>query len=136
MKQDGLTLGTKIYCTFAALSAVLALTAWFGFHTQSKLSDALTMATGKTQRKIELAGDLDTAKSDMAIATRNTILFTYTKNSGQLAASKADFHHASETLRTALSELTGLLVTEDGRQVASRPVHLTYFIPPKHAVLN
>ena len=107
MKRDGLTLGTKIYCTFAALTAVLALTAWFGFHTESTLSNALNLATGKTQRKIELAGDLDTAKSDMAIATRNTIVFTYAKNSGQVAVSKADFQRAAERVRKALSELTG-----------------------------
>ncbi|MEO8370481.1 MAG: methyl-accepting chemotaxis protein, partial [Candidatus Solibacter sp.] len=120
MKRDGLTLGTKIYCTFAALSAVLALTAWFGFHTQSTLSDALTLATGKTQRKIELAGDLNTAKSDMAVATRNTIIFTYAKNSAQVAASKVDFQRAAETLRKSMSELTGLVVTDEGRQLASR----------------
>ena len=29
-----------------------------------------------------------------------------------------------------------ILVLSDGRQVASRPVHLTYFIPPKHDVLT
>jgi hypothetical protein len=29
-----------------------------------------------------------------------------------------------------------VLVLSDGRQVASRPVHLTYFIPPKHDVLT
>lgn len=120
MKRDGLTLGTKIYCTFAALSAVLALTAWFGLHTESTLSDALALATGRTQRKIELAGDLNTAKSDMAIATRNTIVFTYAKNPGQVAAAKAEFQRASETLRKTLSELTGLVVTEEGRQTASR----------------
>ena len=120
MNRDGLTLGTKIYCTFAALSAVLALTAWFGFHTESTLSDALNVATGKTQRKIELAGDLNTAKSDMAVATRNTIIFTYAKNSGQVSASKADFQRAAETLRKTLAELTSLLVTEEGRQTASR----------------
>ena len=29
-----------------------------------------------------------------------------------------------------------VLVLSDGRQIASRPVHLTYFIPPKHDVLT
>ena len=56
MKRNTLAFGTKINCTFAALAAVLALTVWFGFHTAGSLSDSLENATGKTIRKIELAG--------------------------------------------------------------------------------
>ena len=56
MKKSTLTFGAKINCTFATLAAVLALTVWFGFHTAATLSDSLDNATGKTLRKIELAG--------------------------------------------------------------------------------
>ena len=120
MKRDGLTLGTKLYSTCAALAVVLALTAGFGFRTESSLSEALSMATGKTQRKIELAGELNTLKSDMSVSTRSTLVFAYAKNPGQVAAMKADFHRQSELFRAALSEMTTLLVTEEGRQLVSR----------------
>ena len=62
MKRNTLAFGTKINCTFAALAAVLALTVWFGFYTEGSLSDSLENVTGKTLRKIQLAGTLNTAE--------------------------------------------------------------------------
>jgi hypothetical protein len=37
---------------------------------------------------------------------------------------------------TSLHDFQIVLLLSDGRQVASRPIHLTYFMPPKHAVLK
>ena len=120
MRRDGLTFGTKIYSTFAALAVVMLLTAWFGLHTESTLADAMATATGETQRKIELAGKLDTDESDMSSAARSTVLFAYARNSAQLAEAKADFQRAANDFRTALTELTGLLVTEEGKKLAAQ----------------
>ena len=120
MKQNGLAFGTKIYLTFGALAASMALTAWFGIHTESTMSDALLTATGPTQRKIVLAGNLDTTESDMAAATRSILLFAYAKDAAQLAAAKTEFQEASAKFHTDLTELTSLLVTEEGKQLAAR----------------
>lgn len=37
---------------------------------------------------------------------------------------------------TSLHDFQIVLLLSDGRQVASRPIHLTYFMPPKHKVLQ
>lgn len=37
---------------------------------------------------------------------------------------------------TSLHDFQIVLLLSDGRQVASRPIHLTYFMPPTHAALN
>jgi methyl-accepting chemotaxis protein/methyl-accepting chemotaxis protein-1 (serine sensor receptor) len=119
MKRDRLTFGAKINCTFAALAAVLVLTAWFGFHAQGTLADSLEDTSGKTLRKIELLGTLNTAKSNMAVGNRSLILFTYAKDSSQIAWSKQLFHESAESHRKALAEIRPLLITEEGKQLAS-----------------
>jgi len=86
MKKDKLTFGAKINCTFAALAAVLALSVWSGFHAVGSLSDSLDSASGKTLRKVELAGILNTAESDMAVGQRGAVMFTYAKDSGESTA--------------------------------------------------
>jgi hypothetical protein len=94
MKRDSLTFGAKINCTFAALAAVLALTVWSGFYTMSTLRALLENATGKTTRKIELAGALNAAESDMAVGQRGVVIFTFIKDAGQANASKTLFPRA------------------------------------------
>ena len=37
---------------------------------------------------------------------------------------------------TSLHDFQIVLLLSDGRQLASRPIHLTYFMPPKHKVLK
>jgi hypothetical protein len=119
MKKTTLAFGTKINCSFAALAAVLALTVWFGFHTAGSLSDSLENATGKTLQKIELAGSLDTAVSDMATSGRGVIMFAYAKDSNQGAGSKELFRKSSESFRKALAEIGPLLVTEEGKRLVA-----------------
>src|ERR1035441_5904289 len=114
MKRENVTFGAKITCTFAALAAVLAVTVWFGFHTAGSLSDSLENATGKTLRKIELAGTLNAAESDMAAGERGVIMFTYARDSSHGTAAKQLFRASSESFRKALAEIGPLLVTADG----------------------
>jgi methyl-accepting chemotaxis protein/methyl-accepting chemotaxis protein-1 (serine sensor receptor) len=119
MKKDKLTFGAKINCTFAALAAVLAVTVWFGFHSIGTLQELLENATGKTTRRIELAGVMDAAESDMAVGQRGVVLFTFVKNASEANAQKALFRESSSTFRKALAEITPLLITDEARQLAS-----------------
>jgi methyl-accepting chemotaxis protein len=119
MKRDTLTFGAKITCTFAALAAVMAITVWFSFHTAGSLSDSLENTTGKTQRKIELAGILNAAEATMAVGHRGAVMFTYAKDSSQTAASRQLFRDSSESFRKALAEVGPLLVTEEGKQLVA-----------------
>jgi methyl-accepting chemotaxis protein/methyl-accepting chemotaxis protein-1 (serine sensor receptor) len=119
MKRDTLTFGTKIYCTFAGLTALLTLAVWYGFHTTSTLQALLDNVTQKTTRKIELLGALDHASSDMAVAQRGAVLFVYAKEAREAAAARELFRKSSAALRSALGEMVPLLVTEEGKQTAS-----------------
>jgi methyl-accepting chemotaxis protein len=120
MRKDNQTFGTKITCTFAALAAVLALTAWFGFHMEGSLRDSMEYAVGKATRKIELAGTLNEDSASMAAGARGAIMFTYAKDSYQAAAARKLFRDSAERFRSALAEIGPLLITEDGKQIAFR----------------
>lgn len=120
MKLDKLTFGTKINCTFAALASVLALIVCYGFHTMSTVQALLENATGKTTRKIELLGVLDAADSDMAAGQRGAILYAYAKEPNQAAAARTLFRESSSKFRSALAEMTPLLITQEGKRAASR----------------
>jgi methyl-accepting chemotaxis protein len=119
MKRDNLTFGAKIHCTFAALAAVLALTVWFSFHAEGAIADSLENATGRTLRKIELLGIMNTAESDMAVGQRGAVMFTYAKDAGQSSSARQLFRKSAESFRKALSELGPLLVTDEGKQIMS-----------------
>ena len=119
MKSNTMAFGAKINCTFAALAAVLAISICFGFHTAGSLADSLEKTAGITARKIELAGSLNTAESDMAVGQRGTIVFSYAKDSGQSAGSKQLFRESSESFRKALAEIGPILATDEEKQLVS-----------------
>jgi methyl-accepting chemotaxis protein len=119
MKRDTLTFGAKINCTFAALAAVLALTVWFGFHTMGTLQALLENATEKTTRKIELIGAMNTAGANLAAGQRGAILYSYAKEAGEAVAARALFRQNSSAFGKALTDVRTLLVTEEGKQLAS-----------------
>ena len=120
MKEPTLTFGAKIHCAFAAIAVVLAITVWFGFHTSGALSDSLENATGKTTRKIELGGILNTGRANMAAGQRGAIMFAYAKESSQSTSARQLFRESAESFRKALADIGPLLVTEEGKQLVSR----------------
>ena len=119
MKRSTLTFGAKINCTVTALAAALALVVGFGFYTAGSLSDSLDSATGKTLRKVELAGVLDASRANMAAGQRGVVMFTYSKDSSQSTAARQLYRDSSETFRKALAELGPLLSIEEGKQIVS-----------------
>jgi len=119
MKRDSITFGAKINCTFAALAAVMAITIWYGFYTTRSLAGSLEN-TRKSARKLELLGNLNTAKSDMSVGQRGATLFSYAKDASQGNAARQLFRESSEKFRKALAETGALLVTAEGKQVLSR----------------
>jgi methyl-accepting chemotaxis protein len=119
MKKNTLTFGAKINCTFAALATVLALAVWFGFHSTDTLQALLENATGKSTRKIELIGAMNTAGANLAAGQRGAILYTYAKQADESAAARALFRRNSSAFGKALAELRLLLITPEGKQLAS-----------------
>jgi len=120
MKNRTLTFGAKLAISVGALAAALILTAGAGLRSIATLDGAFEMTTGKTARKIELAGSIAKAEADMAVGQRGLILFSYSKNPERAAASRELFEQSRATLQKALTELRTLFVTERGRQLTAQ----------------
>src|ERR1022692_800102 len=119
MKRKALTIGTKTALGTGMLVTVLTVMAWFSLHTLGTLNEAFDVMADKTTRKIELAGVMNAAESDMAAGQRGVIVFTYAKSPEPVAAAKALFQKSSSEFRQALAEMRPLLVTDRARQALS-----------------
>jgi methyl-accepting chemotaxis protein/methyl-accepting chemotaxis protein-1 (serine sensor receptor) len=103
-----------------ALVVALVITACHGLYSMGAVNDMFSDTAGRTSRKLELAGILKGAESDMAVAQRGMVLFTYAKDPGRVAVAEQLFQDGSARFQQALAEMRPLLVTEAGKQVASR----------------
>jgi methyl-accepting chemotaxis protein/methyl-accepting chemotaxis protein-1 (serine sensor receptor) len=96
------------------------LTCWLGLWTIGALGGAFDNTANSTARKMELAGVIDKAGSDMAAGQRGLILGVYAKNPAFAAAARQLFEESSTKLKQALADVQPLLTTEAGRQAVGR----------------
>src|SRR5947207_4008100 len=118
MRLRNLTFGTKILFSFAALAAMLALTAVYGFRAVGSLQSALDQSAGITTRRIQVVGAVDIAISNMAASQRRLILYTYAKDPARATEAKDLFHRSQEQLQKAVADLRPLLVADESQQAA------------------
>jgi len=116
MRFGNLTFGTRILLSFAVLAAVLGLAAAFGWRAVGSLQVALQSATSTVARKIQLAGALNAAVSDMAAGQRGLILFTYAKDPARAAEAKDLFRRGQDHWQKAVAGLRALPLSEDDTQ--------------------
>jgi methyl-accepting chemotaxis protein len=119
MKKNNLSLGTKLTLSFSASTVMLALMAWLGIHTVGTASDLFTHTATSTARKLVLAGEMNTAESDMGMAQRGVVLSTYAKSPENVAAAKRLFSDSIGRFRQALAEIRPLLVTDQGKRATA-----------------
>jgi methyl-accepting chemotaxis protein/methyl-accepting chemotaxis protein-1 (serine sensor receptor) len=120
MKQQHWTFGVKMVVCTGALTLVIALMAGLGYRTVTTSTEILDNTTNVLARKIELAGALNTAASEMAAGQKGMVLASYAKDAAELAASESLFERSRQSFQAALSELRPLLTTDRGRELASQ----------------
>jgi hypothetical protein len=114
-----LSLGTKVSLSAGALTLALLLTGWYGFRTISALNSSLKDTAQITCRKVQLAGIVNKAGSDMAAAQRAIVLYTYAKDPTQVAGARQVFQESSTKLRQTLTEVRPLLISPEAKQAAA-----------------
>ena len=119
MKNRTLTLGTKLGISLGGLTVMLALMAWSGIDSLGTASDLFTNTSTSTARKLILAGEMDAAESDMVVAQRGVVLFTYSKNPEQVARAKRLFSESAARVKADLTEIRPLLVTDEAKRLTS-----------------
>jgi methyl-accepting chemotaxis protein/methyl-accepting chemotaxis protein-1 (serine sensor receptor) len=119
MRRHHGTFGVKLAISTGTLVLVIALTAGLGTRTVSRSTEILDNTTDVLAKKIELAGVLNAAASDMAAAQKSVVLAAFGKDASDLVASESQFERSRQRFQTALSELQPLLSTDRGRELVS-----------------
>ncbi|MDR3698567.1 MAG: methyl-accepting chemotaxis protein [Candidatus Sulfopaludibacter sp.] len=136
MKRPKFTLGVRIgACTFT-LSALLFVTAWGGLRYSSAMNDSIANTASVTVRKVELAGRINDAQSDMAAGERGSLVFAYAKDPAQEAGSERLFEQGAAVLQASLAEIRPLLITDAGRRVVGQMEELLSVWLKAHADLK
>src|SRR5689334_11821345 len=116
MKDRTLTFGLKLGISTGILVLVIAFQAFVGLRELASMESTLHRTADVNARKIELAGDLNAAESDMAAGQRGVILFTFAKEPAAAARADTLFQESNIKFQRALAEMQPLLVTEHGKQ--------------------
>jgi methyl-accepting chemotaxis protein len=102
------TLGRKLRISFGALIILLLGLGMSSVNAVSNLQAALETTASKTARKIELAGIINEATSEMASAERGMVLFAMAKQTGEAESAERRFQDQLVLLKGAMDELRGL----------------------------
>jgi methyl-accepting chemotaxis protein len=136
MQRQKFTLGARIgACTFT-LSALLLVTAWVGLRYSSAMNDSIANTASVTVRKVELAGRVNDAQSDMAAGERGSLVFAYAKDPVRQAEAERLFEQGAAVVQGSLLEIRPLLVTDAGRRVVGQMEELMAVWLKAHAELK
>ncbi|HXS95395.1 MAG TPA: methyl-accepting chemotaxis protein [Candidatus Limnocylindrales bacterium] len=119
MVKSNLTFGQKTGLSTATLGLVLMLTAGYGLLTASKMNDAQAGLVSVTARKLQLAGAIDTEKSNLVAGQRGLLMYAFAKNAERVADSEALFQESYAKLQQSLAEIKPLLTTDIGRDTVA-----------------
>jgi methyl-accepting chemotaxis protein len=115
-----MTIGRKLLTCFGALAAVLLVVAGMAITSIRRLGDEFDTSVNKTTRKIQTFGEVKADILQLRLAFRGIMYFTAIKEQTKLADSKRTFEDKITSARTELREMRPLLVTDQGRELASQ----------------
>ncbi len=117
MKQRTFRFDTRIVSGTSALGAFLMVTALAALYAVGSLADSYEFTATKTAGKLALAGGIGSAADHIRIGTRGIVLYSYAKNSAEVASSRQMAEESGSKLRQAITEMRPLLVTERGKEL-------------------
>ncbi len=112
-----MTIGKKLMLSFAGLIVLLVGLSFTFLNVVGTLKDSFDTVVDKTAQKIALAGELNTAQSDMLAWQRGMILNTYSKDTEAVEGSKRKFREAAELANRSLETIRPLLVNDEGKRL-------------------
>ncbi len=111
------TIGKKLTVSCVAMLAMVIAMGVMSLSTASQLNNELEIATQKTARRLQLAGLMDAAGSDMLAGMRGIVMFSFGKELSRVEMCKRQFDSAADGWQQAIDEARPLLVTEEGRRL-------------------
>ena len=111
------TIGKRLGISFAGMLVLLVAISLASLNATSTLKSSFDTAAGKTAKKIALAGQLDTATSDMLASQRGFIMRSFANDKAYMASERLDFDRNAEKANAAILEIKPLLTTEEGKRL-------------------
>lgn len=115
----GHTIGAKLLTAFGAMIALTTALSYFSLTSISVFKSQFDHAIDTTVLKMSLSETIATANFQMIGAQRGVILSTFAKDPVELETDKETFRQKAELIRMWLEEIKPLLVSEEGRRLAS-----------------
>jgi methyl-accepting chemotaxis protein len=117
MNKRSLTFGARLGISTALLGMVIVLLAVVAVRALGTMDEALRRTVEVNAKKLDLAGKLKAAESDMAVGQRGLIMHSFAKNPAGMATAEALFQDSSAKFQRTLSEIRPLLITDRGKDL-------------------
>ena len=114
-----MSIGKKLTVSSAAMLIALIGGAATSFYSLESVGDELERSTGRTARKLALAGNLKAGANGMRTGQRGILLNALQKDARGMDKTRKEYHGRYQSVLALLSEFKPLLDTENGRTVTS-----------------
>jgi methyl-accepting chemotaxis protein/methyl-accepting chemotaxis protein-1 (serine sensor receptor) len=118
--ESKMTLGAKLFTGVGSMLGLSILASTLGLVSMASLRERFDRAVVETTRKIELAGALNKAESEMFSDQRAVLLYSFAKDPAGVQRFSKEFDTDAVGLRASIDALRPLLQTEQGRQLLEK----------------
>ncbi len=114
---SGWSIGKKLSVCFGVIITLSLVPGVYSERTITSMGKSEDMAVHELTRKVELAGLLDSAAAELRSSARGLIVATYTKNSQEAEATRAEFHKFEQEINQTLAETRQLIDCDTEREM-------------------
>jgi len=102
------TIGAKLITASAALVLLTMVLSFTSMDSVGTLKQVFDETADKTAKKVAMAGEVNTAKSDMMLSQRAVILFTYGHQPNEVEKERQEFQTNVEKIRKMIEEYAAI----------------------------
>ncbi|HEX4232158.1 MAG TPA: methyl-accepting chemotaxis protein [Bryobacteraceae bacterium] len=115
-----MTIGRKLFWAFGAALAITLVLGFAALRSFGSLGGQVRRLAGTEQRKLYLAGAINTAMSDIIAAERGVLLRAYMNDYVTVEKYKAQELEAADRLKRSLVEIMPLVESDEERRLTNR----------------
>lgn len=115
-----MTVGKKLIASIGSMLTLIVAMGLTSLHSINNLNSELEIAAQKTARRLQLAGQMDTASADMLSAMRGVVMFSYAKDVSMIERCEKQATAAATVWQQSIDEVKPLIIREDGRRLVNQ----------------
>lgn len=131
-----MTLGKKLFLSFSAALALTLVISFVALESFSSVGRQVKDLVGRNTRELYLAGEINTAMSDIIAAERGILVRAFMNDYGTVEKYKGQEAEAAARLKGSLDEFTKMIETTEGRQLAGKIQDAETLIAQHHSEMT